>query len=59
MEKYICKPCGYIYDPEVGDEVHGIEPGTSFDELPETWVCPMCGAKKKHFMIEDLSYAQR
>lgn len=53
MDKYVCKPCGYIYDPEVGDPVHGIGPGTPFEDLEETWVCPMCGAKKKHFEIEN------
>lgn len=52
MEKYVCKPCGYIYDPKIGDEVHDIAPGTAFADLPEDWVCPMCGAKKKFFELE-------
>ena len=59
MTKYVCKPCGYVYDPEVGDKMAKITPGTTFEELPDYWVCPMCGAKKNHFMEEDLCYAQR
>ncbi len=52
MEKYVCKVCGYIYDPAVGDPDSGIEPGTPFDKLPETWVCPICGAGKDQFEKE-------
>ena len=48
MERYEC-PCGYIYDPAEGDLEHGIEPGTSFSDLPEDWVCPQCGAEKEFF----------
>ena len=39
---YICLLCGYIYDPEVGDPYADIEEGTSFKDLPDDWVCPMC-----------------
>ena len=46
MKKYVCEPCGYEYDPEVGDPENGIAPGTSFEELPEDWVCPICGMGK-------------
>ena len=42
MKKYVC-PCGYVYDPEVGDPENGIKPGTSWDDVPEDWVCPTCG----------------
>lgn len=49
MQKYECTVCGYIYDPAVGDEDSGIEPGTSFEALPEDWVCPLCGAEKSDF----------
>lgn len=49
MQKYECQLCGYIYDPELGDEDSGIEPGTAFENLPEDWVCPLCGAEKKRF----------
>ena len=41
--KYVC-PCGYEYDPAVGDPDNGIAPGTKFEDLPDTWVCPECGA---------------
>lgn len=49
MQKYLCKPCGYIYDPEQGDDMSGIEPETAFEDLPDDWVCPMCGAGKDLF----------
>lgn len=49
MKKYICLPCGYIYNAEVGDPDEDIEPGTSFEDLPEDWVCPVCGEDKNHF----------
>lgn len=49
MTKWECTACGYIYDPEVGDPDSGIEAGTSFDELPEDWVCPVCGVDKDMF----------
>jgi rubredoxin len=49
MQKYVCQVCGYIYDPENGDPDSGIEPGTSFDDIPDDWVCPQCGAKKSQF----------
>ena len=39
MQKYVCEPCGYVYDPEVGDPDNGIAPGTAFEDLPEDWVC--------------------
>ena len=46
---WICTICGYEYDPEVGDPDNGIEPGTAFEDLPEDWVCPLCGAGKEDF----------
>lgn len=49
MKKYICKVCGYIYDPEVGDPDQGVAPGTVFEDLPDTWVCPECGMGKDEF----------
>ena len=49
MDKYECTVCGYIYDPEKGDPDNGIIPGTSFEQLPDTWVCPVCGATKDLF----------
>ncbi len=47
--KYRCTLCGYIYDPEKGDPEAGILPNTSFEELPDDWVCPICGASKAQF----------
>lgn len=47
--KYKCSVCGYIYDPALGDPDGKIKPGTPFEELPEGWVCPMCGAAKSEF----------
>ncbi|MEA1922709.1 MAG: rubredoxin [Pseudomonadota bacterium] len=49
MDKYVCDICAYVYDPEVGDPDADIAAGTSFDALPEDWVCPMCGADKDSF----------
>ena len=49
MKKYICEVCGYVYDPAVGDVDHGIKAGTSFNDLPEDWTCPPCGADKHAF----------
>lgn len=46
MQKYKCTVCGYIYEPEKGDPDSGIKPGTPFEELPDNWVCPVCGADK-------------
>ena len=52
MEKWVCTVCGYVYDPADGDPNNGIEPGTSFEDLPDTWVCPMCGVGKDMFEKE-------
>lgn len=49
MEKYICTVCGYIYDPEQGDPDSDIPPGTAFEDIPEDWICPVCGAEKDDF----------
>ena len=53
MQKYVCEPCGYVYDPEIGDPDSGIEPGTAFEDIPEDWVCPICGVGKDEFVPED------
>ena len=47
--KYRCTVCGYVYDPELGDSDSGIKPGTPFEEIPDDWVCPVCGASKSEF----------
>lgn len=51
MKKYVCVECGYIYDPEIGDVQNGIEAGTSFENLPEDWLCPICGETKEVFEV--------
>lgn len=54
MDKYECTVCGYIYDPELGDSEGNIPPGTPFSDLPDDWVCPVCGAPKSDFeKVED------
>lgn len=52
MDKYVCTVCGYVYDPAEGDPDNGIKPGTAFDDLPDDWVCPVCGAAKSEFEKE-------
>ncbi|NOR05040.1 MAG: rubredoxin [Deltaproteobacteria bacterium] len=52
MQKYVCSVCGYVYDPEEGDPDNGIAQGTPFDNLPDDWVCPICGALKEQFEPE-------
>jgi flavin reductase (DIM6/NTAB) family NADH-FMN oxidoreductase RutF/rubredoxin len=49
MAKYKCSVCGYVYDPELGDPDGGIKPGTPFEQIPDGWVCPVCGASKDQF----------
>lgn len=53
MKKYVCSVCGYIYDPEVGDPAGGVSPGTAFEDLPDDWICPECGADKDAFYVEE------
>ena len=48
-DSYICNVCGHVYEPEEGDPEHGVEPGTAFEDLPEGWVCPVCGAPKSEY----------
>ena len=53
MKKYECETCGYIYDPEAGDPDSGIAPGTAFEDIPDDWVCPLCGVGKDDFKTVD------
>jgi len=53
MKRYVCDLCGYIYDPAEGDPDNGVQPGTAFEDLPEEWVCPLCGAGQSDFSPED------
>ncbi len=55
MDKYECLACGYIYDPKIGDPDNGIAPGTAFEDLPDDWVCPDCGAGKDQFEKNQLA----
>jgi rubredoxin len=48
-QKWICETCGFVYDPEEGDPDGGITEGTPFEEIPDDWMCPVCGARKKDF----------
>lgn len=52
MKKWKCSICGYIYDPSKGDPENGINPGTAFENIPDDWVCPLCGAGKDMFEAE-------
>ena len=52
MERYGCQICGYIYDPAVGDPDNDIPAMIEFDELPDDWLCPDCGAGKDAFAVE-------
>ncbi|MBS7660290.1 MAG: rubredoxin [Candidatus Bathyarchaeia archaeon] len=52
MDKWECIICGYIYDPDVGDPDNGVKPGTPFQELPDDWKCPICGASKEMFKVK-------
>mgnify|MGYP003877250501 FL=1 len=49
MARYECQVCGYVYDEDVGDPDNGVPPGTKWEELPDDWVCPVCGATKDQF----------
>ena len=53
MDVYVCTVCGFRYDPEDGLPDDGIEPGTAFEDLPDDWVCPVCGAEKDAFEIAE------
>jgi rubredoxin len=49
MKRFRCLVCGYIYDPETGDEDAGVTPGTAFADLPSGWSCPVCGCSADEF----------
>jgi rubredoxin len=53
MDKYVCTICGYIYDPALGDPDNDVAAGTAWEDVPEDWVCPICGAGKDDFEKED------
>ena len=51
MDAYVCDGCGYYYDPKSGDEPNAVGPGIPFEERPQNWVCPDCGAGKERFYL--------
>ncbi len=51
MKKYVCDLCGYVYDPAEGDPDNDVAAGTAFKDLPEEWVCPLCGASQDDFSV--------
>ena len=53
MQRWVCTVCGYVYDPQEGDPDNDVAAGTAFENLPEDWVCPVCGAGKEDFEKED------
>ena len=53
MKKYVCDVCGWVYDPAIGDPDGGIAPGVAFEDLPEGWSCPVCGATKNQFSVKE------
>lgn len=53
MTKYVCELCGWEYDPEQGAPESGIEPGARFEDLPDEFVCPLCGAGKEDFSVAE------
>ena len=53
MRSYVCTVCGYVYDPKEGDPENGIVAGTSFEDLPDSWVCPLCGVPKSDFEVQE------
>lgn len=52
MKKYVCEVCGWVYDAEAGVPEQGIAPGTKFEDLPDDFVCPLCGVGKESFSEE-------
>jgi rubredoxin len=52
MDKYVCTICGYVYDPQAGDPDNDVAPGTKWEDVPEEWTCPICGAAKDDFEKE-------
>lgn len=53
LSKWVCVVCGYVYDPALGDPDSGVVPGTAFEDIPEDWVCPLCGVGKDQFEKEN------
>ena len=56
MKKYVCDVCGYIYDEATGDPDNGIEAGTKWEDVPEDFLCPLCGVGKDQFSEDELYF---
>jgi rubredoxin len=54
MRKWMCVNCGYVYEQDKGDPMGGIVPGTAWEDIPEDWICPECGAEKSAFEMMEL-----
>ena len=54
LKKYVCLVCGWIYDEEQGSPQDGIAPGTRWEEIPDDWICPVCGAAKSDFQMMEI-----
>ena len=52
MDRWVCIVCGYVYDPDTGDPDNGVPPGTAWEDVPDDWLCPICGASKEDFEKE-------
>lgn len=52
MDKWVCTVCGYVYDPDQGDPDSGVAEGTKWEDVPDDWECPVCGASKDDFEKE-------
>lgn len=52
MDRYVCTICGYVYDPKQGDPDNGVAAGTKWEDVPDDWECPVCGASKDDFEKE-------
>jgi rubredoxin len=53
VSKWLCLVCGYVYDPAEGDPDGDVAPGTAFEDIPEEWVCPLCGVGKDQFEVQE------
>ena len=56
MDSYVCTICGYVYNPELGDPDNGVAAGTNWEDVPDDWECPVCGAPKDDFEKEQKQY---
>lgn len=50
--RFVCVICGHVYDEALGDPENSIKPGTRWEDVPDTWTCPDCGATKADFELQ-------